>query len=346
MKIGIINDIHIDAKRVGGTTESSREALQKYALDEFRKLLIAAKEMDKLIILGDLFNQPKVDNWIFLQTLVLLKEFLNSTPDCQLILVRGNHDARSKDRNNLCSLELLAKLLDDQIVFIFDGAYTFVTPEGIRHQIVPHMFDQNSFDKALTDVPEEVDFLYLHVNVDNPFCSGDHSLSISKDQVKTLHEKGVTIICGHEHHRRRPFHNVIVIGNQFPTSVLDCKGGQEKSWLQISGKGVARIPSWNQKDNYFEVDYTQLDTVPPTAQFVRVHGDVPKGEFTKVIQLINRYRAGSSAFVVSNAVSVTVAEQLITAEQVSRVNVIQMLIDALADPFRQKVIDCNNEVAA
>ena len=341
--IGVINDIHVDPRRVGGTTEASREALQQYVLDRFRELLIAASENEVLIILGDLFNRQKVDNWVFYQTLQLIQEFCDNTPACKVLIVRGNHDSKSQDKESLCSLELLGKLLGEKVELVFDRVYNFTTNDDKNHRIIPHMFNQAEFDLAITRVDNTVDFLYIHSNVDNPFATGDHSLNLSKDQVKTLHDRNVTVICGHEHQHRRPFHNVVVVGNQIATSVADCKGDKQKSWLQIQGDKVVRIPFWEAAGNFYDVDYADLDAVPVDAQFVRVHGESPKGAFTKIVQDINKFRVRSNAFVVSNAVSIVVEDKKVSAEDINKINVIEMLINAVPEQFRARVLACQGE---
>jgi len=333
--IKAINDIHLDVNRVGGTTETSREALQLYAVNQFKNLLARSKDADHLLILGDLFNKAKVEEWVFLEVYKALVSFMADAPNCVLILVRGNHDSRSKDRQNLCSLELLANISQGNVVFVFDAPYLF-EDDGKVHYVIPHMFNQEQFDAAVSAVTDEVDFLYLHSNVDNPFAVGDHSINISKDQVKTLHDKGVTVICGHEHQRRRPFPNVHVIGNQFPTSISDCKGNDEKFLLRIENGQIVKERTWTAAGNYYDVPVELLDTVPDTAQFVRVHGEVAKADFAKVIQEVDKFRRKSSAFVVSNAVSVVVEGKVLQAEEVTNINVVELLIQAVPEKYREK----------
>ena len=339
--IRVINDIHADPARVGGTTEASREALQSYTVNKFVNLLYASKDADYLIILGDLFNKARADNWTFLEVYDAITDFIASAPDCKVILVRGNHDSKSKERQNICSLELLAEILLGQVTFVFDEPYQF-QHEGKFHLIVPHMFNQEQFDAELSEVDSNVDFLYLHANIDNSFSVGDHSLNVSKDQIKTLNDKGVTVICGHEHQRRRPFPNVHVIGNQFPTSIADCRGNAEKFMLTIKDGQISKERAWSAAGNYYDVPVELLDTVPDTAQFVRVGGEVAKADFAKVIQEVDKFRRRSSAFVVSNAVSVTVENQVLRAEEVTNINVVELLIKAVPEQYRERVAACRS----
>jgi len=339
--IKIINDIHTDPARVGGTTEASREALQLYTIEQFNGLLEKCEDASRLIILGDLFNKARVDNWVFLAVYTAITEFIANASDCdEVILVRGNHDSKSKERQNICSLEMLAELLPAaRVTFVFDKPYQF-EDDGKVHYVIPHMFNQEQFDAAVSAVTDEVDFLYLHSNVDNPFAVGDHSINISKDQVKTLHDKGVTVICGHEHQRRRPFPNVHVIGNQFPTSISDCKGNDEKFLLRIENGRIVKEQTWTAAGNYYDVPIELLATVPDTAQFVRAHGEVAKADFAKVIQEVDKFRRKSSAFVVSNAVSVVVEGKVLQAEEVTNINVVELLIQAVPEKYREKVAAC------
>ncbi len=65
--ITVINDIHADPKRVGGTTLVSREELGVYVVDQFDKLLYKARGSKYLVILGDLFNSAKAEEWFVIE---------------------------------------------------------------------------------------------------------------------------------------------------------------------------------------------------------------------------------------------------------------------------------------
>jgi metallophosphoesterase superfamily enzyme len=340
--IKVINDTHLDVRRVGGTTEISRAALQEYTVEEFRKLLFSCSDADHVVILGDLYDRAKVEEWIFWQVYEMLVDFCDTNPSCKVLIVRGNHDSRSKDRQNMCSLELLIKLLAHRITPVFEKPYTF-EDEGKTHRIIPHMFNQEEFDLELSRSNHHVDFLYLHANVDNPWANGDHSLNLSREQIKTLHDNGVTVICAHEHQARRPFQNVYVIGNQFPTSIADALGNSQKSLLVISEGKVSREVTWLAQGSFYDVPVEALDTVPTTAQFVRINGISTKAEFSKTVQTIDQFRKKSNAFVVSNAVAVINEDQSISAEEVTGINVIELLVAAIPEKFRGRVEICLTE---
>lgn len=337
--IRVINDLHEDPSRVGGTTEASREALQLYTVEQFKGLLERSRDADYLMILGDLFNKAKVEEWVFFEIYQAILDFYDSNPDCGIIIVRGNHDSRSKDRQNLCSLELLGKLLGTRVDFVFNAPLYF-EHEGKNHLVIPHVFNQAQFDADISNVDSTVDFLYIHANVDNPFATGDHSLNLSKDQVKTLHDKGVTVICGHEHQRRRPSPNVYVIGNQYPTSIADCKGNAEKSMLVIESGEILRETTWTAAGSYYDVPVHELDTVPANAQFVRVSGESTKVDFAKAIQAIDKFRRQSNAFVVSNAISVITEDTKVSTEAITGIDVVARLIAAVPEQFRERVSSC------
>ncbi len=293
------------------------------------------------MILGDLFNKPKVDNWVFLQVLEMLFAHCMNNDHGEVILVRGNHDSKSKDRQSICSLEMLASLLGDSVTLVFEKPYAF-RDDNKSHYIIPHMFNQEQFDTEISSVDASVDFLYIHANVDNYFAQGDHSLNLSKDQAKTLSDKGVTVICAHEHQARRPFDNVIVIGNQFPTSVADSKGNSEKSFLRIEDGKIERIRTWT-NNSYWNVTPDTLDQVPDDAQFVRVNGETNKSDFASVIQKVDQFRKKSNAFVVSNAVKVISEDVTITAEDAANIDVVDLLIKAVQPQFRERVEACVQE---
>jgi metallophosphoesterase superfamily enzyme len=336
--IKLINDIHADPQRVGGTTDKSREALQQYAIDQFGILLDKCGGADKLVILGDLFNKAQVSNWAFLQVYALLNRFCNENPATELIIVRGNHDSKSKDIQSLCSLEMIGSLLGGRAQLIFHGP-TYFEDEGCSHMVIPHVFDQSQFDAVLDSVDSTIDYVHVHANIDNNFATGDHSLNVSKEQVLALADKGVIIVCGHEHQPREPFPNVVVVGNQFPTSVADCKGNGQKSMLVIEGRSSKRIVTWTD-EKFWDGSYTELANVPEDAQFIRVYGEATKDEFPAINQAIGQLRKQSDAFVVSNAVKAISEDVTVSAEDIVNIDVVAQLIEALPEQFKLRVLSC------
>ena len=228
-----INDVHLGVIRASGTTPKTAADLRQYLLSSLRCLLF--KHLDKdVIINGDLFdtfNVPMPDVLAFYQ---IATEWLqHSRGTCQLILGRGNHDF-SKDSAKMSSFDFIAAILAVQfpgrrVVAVTEPQMIF---EGIY--MIPHMPNQDMFDLELSRVPADASLVLVHANYDNEFAvESDHSLNVSREQAQKLTEAGVTLIFGHEHIQRN-YANIIIVGNQFPSSIADCVGNDNKKALIIS----------------------------------------------------------------------------------------------------------------
>ena len=341
--IKIINDLHAGVRRQGGTTPASRNALNKYISQNIKKLLTWATDTDALIVLGDVFDKPKVAEVVLLDLFFMFLTFLRGSK-ADLILVRGNHDSKSEIIDDMCSLELLYNLLvtsladsgDDptRVHLVFNGPETF-EDEEISFHIIPHMFNQEAFDREIENAPACA-YLLLHCNFDCKYAVGDHSLNLSREQAKKLVHGGREILIAHEHQARTPMVGVRVMGNQFPTSVADCKGNDEKIATIITEEGVGHMLSWKAEGSF-------KDCTPTTIQegeFIRVSGNCKRHEFGQIVRDIAEYRKTSNAFVVSNAVKVETETMELSKEDVTKINVLELLLQAIPSQFQEKVRGC------
>jgi metallophosphoesterase superfamily enzyme len=351
--ISIINDIHLGARRQAGTTNHSREQLGRYTFEQFKEVLKRCSGSASTIILGDLFNKAKVGEVALYMAFRILCDHMRSSNQ-ELILVRGNHDNRSETVNDMCSLELLYVLLKDAKdsgVFEGDVYLIYNEPEhfdtgGVDFYIIPHVFNQEEFDRQLGAVPEGVGFLLLHCNYDNYFAQGDHSLNLSKSQAKKITDTGTKILIAHEHHARRINSNLIILGNQFPTSIDDCLGGGQKAMYVVRPDGtIEPSVTWEAAGNYLDSPYDQVEHVPSNGySFVRVSGVCEKSEFARVVREVNELRKRSNAFIVSNAVKMR--EQKMdsrTKEEIETIDIVGMLLSSLSDTSRRRVEACLND---
>jgi hypothetical protein len=110
--------------------------------------------------------------------------------------------------------------------------------------------------------------------------------------------------------------------------------------LRIENGQTLKERTWVAAGSYSDVPVELLDTIPDTAQFVRVSGEVAKADFAKVIQEVDKFRRKSNAFVVSNAVAVMVEDQFPQTEEVTNINVVELLIKAMPEQYREKVAAC------
>lgn len=293
----ILNDLHIGAIRSAGTTTVTQWALRQHILAQFKALLPTGED---LMILGDLFDTNNIPISDVLHTYVILSDWLRENPNNKLYNVNGNHDA-SKTSNILSSFQFLGALLrlgyPDRYVHIeesqaFDFGY-----------VIPHYPNQDLFDLELAKVPECA-YLFVHCNYDNGFAmNSDQSLNMSAEQVRNC--KARKVVFAHEHWGK-DLGKVHIPGNQIATSVSDWLAEKDKRFMSIVDGVHSYTVCAVRADNYAEMDY--MDLRETNHKFIRVVGEADGEDATKVISAINKFRRGSSAFVITNAVNVRTAD--------------------------------------
>lgn len=356
----IINDLHEGVQRSGGTTVQSAAALREFAHENHRKLLGIAKQhaVERVIVNGDLTDEYDIPLSDAIQILVDTREFMLENPAVEMIWAEGNHDL-SKDSSRLGTVGFLGRILES----MFPGRFTLVEKpqsfEGGVH-IIPHLANQALFDEALANVPEGTRYLLLHCNFDNTFAGQqDHSLNISREQAKNLARRGMQIILGHEHQGRTLMGNkVIIVGNQFPTSIADClrrddaqKDGK-KYCLLIDGDNVRQIETWNPDQEpdgwYAEVDWRDLRGLSEEGRgFIRVSGTASALEASDVIREISWFRQRSASYVITHAVKVEKPDGMEdlpdSLEDIQRVDVLQILYGMLEPEQANKIRELRGE---
>jgi calcineurin-like phosphoesterase family protein len=328
----IINDLHIGFNRQGGTTPTSKEGLRTYLHSAISDFLQARDDEDHLVILGDLFDNFEVSSRDWIAAYAFCIDWLKERR--RLTLIAGNHDHSPKALRT-SSFEALAYVLevaypsDVHVIGIDD---IFEVERGVW--AIGHCSNQDIFDKMLASAlaqTKDGDALLLHANYDNHFASqSDHSLNVSSDQAREFIDRGVTLIFAHEHQARRemPLNakqtgaEVIVLGNQWPTSVADCLGNTDKFAHTLRCGVLEPVRTWHHGDAaapFSRVDWRELDD--NEKGFIRVEGDATSAEASDVVNRIAQFRQKSSAFVVTNAVKVdgiAAAEDLPEAFEASK----------------------------
>lgn len=304
----IINDVHIGFRRTGGTTPDSQEALRLYLLEEFEA---AVSEAEDLVILGDLFDDFEVSPRDWLDTYIVLDGHLRQGKG--LILVAGNHDWSPK-ANRISSFEALVEVLyaryaDDKLHCV--GINQSLELAGNFY--VAHCSSQEVFLQRLQEVLAEVtegSHVFLHANYDNNFAAQtDHSLNVPRELAREFKAKGATLVFAHEHQARRDDKSgVIVLGNQWPTSIIDCLGNtQKKAWI-YDGEIAPWKTTWSADSDrgYQEINWRDLSDIPGLRGFVRIVGTATANEASDVINRIAKLRkdAWNHCFVIGNAVKV------------------------------------------
>lgn len=346
MKTLIINDLHLGVQRSGGTTLKSADELREFARQKYRDLLQLAPKhgCERVIINGDLTDVYDISLTEALELYSITDEFLQSYKGT-LTWALGNHDL-SKDSSRLGTVAFIGALLGMRYPESFSIVSESTAMPGGLH-VIPHLINQDVFDYELSRVPEGTKWLLLHCNYDNVFaCASDHSLNISRDQVKEFKERDIKVVLGHEHQGRETLGGyLIVVGNQFPTSIADClshgeaqKDGRKRAMVIDSEAGTHEfITTWtpDDEDGWFaRVDWRELKDVQEEGRgFIRVEGDAARDEAAAVIKALATFRQRSRSFVVTNAVKVEQAEGLedleASIDDVRTLDVIEMLIEQL-----------------
>lgn len=358
----LLNDVHVGAVRSAGTTIKTRAAIQQYLLDSMAAIILEYAGYD-LLINGDLFDGYEVDTGQVLAAYRIFHEWLTANPERILDLVLGNHDI-AKNSQRTSSFALLCTLLKLNFgdrVNVYDNGLAQVAH---KVWVIPHCLNQDAFNVELDKVLEvdEPGFLLLHANFDNNFAiEADHSLNVDEGWARRLTAKGWVLVFAHEHQRRFAMAgNVVITGNQWPTSVADClthgeaqKDGKKFAHLietiedfgtettNVTLRNIER-PTWDAATDFAEMDWRDL--LQTEARFVRVTGTADAGEAADMINAIARYRNKSEAFVITNGVKVggiAGVEEMSTlsVERLQSVDVLKSLCEKLEPHEAKRVRD-------
>lgn len=305
----VLNDVHLGVQRSGGTTPASREALRSYLFDSFEQAIMDTNE-DHICILGDLFDQFEVEPRDWVQCYLILQDWLVTRG--RLTLVAGNHD-HSPKALKVSSFEMLCQVLVEQ----FGPERVQIAGINVMRLIEPgiwalaHCSNQDIFNATLTELLGVVNSgnrVLLHANYDNNFAAqSDHSLNVSREQAKAFAGKGATLYFAHEHQAREALGgSVVVFGNQWPTSIIDCLGNTFKS-AHIFNGGCTKVGTWSHEDpeGYAEVDWREMDMAPEQCTgFIKITGTASANEAGDCMSALSKFRAKSLAFVITNGVHI------------------------------------------
>lgn len=285
----VLNDLHIGTLRSAGTTLPSALALRKFALDQLKDML-SRIETD-LVIAGDMFDAYQIPFSDLLETYNLLVSWKKQTGK-RCVLIPGNHDL-STDSAKMGSFQFMSQLLLRQgFEYLVGGGWV---EEGSIYAI-SHVTNQDLFDMELAKVPK-CKYLLVHANFDNDFAKeADHSLNVSAEQIANLPVDRV--VFAHEHYYREQG-KAFVMGNQFPMSVSDCLHKDIKCMHVLTPKEIKRVQTWDPSD-YQEMDWQDLQMT--SARFIRITGSAVGPQMRDAQEAVSRFRRGSDAFIVGNAV--------------------------------------------
>lgn len=315
MSLLVLNDTHCGVRRVTGTTAQSQVELRSYLMDSLRQCM-AESNSGKLLFDGDLLDDFSIDTADLMSAFnILSNQWLKKGK--HLYLKAGNHDDSAKG-NRMSHFEFLCKALQtaypEQVTIIGVGGYrpgdgyAFIDNNVLA---IAHHCDQAAFTSKLHELLPQVTpgmFVFLHANYDNKFAAkSDHSLNVDQEMADMFISKGATLVFSHEHQARTAkAGKVIVMGNQWPTSVADCLGNDTKFGHVVSGEELLRFETWQRSGErgFVLVDWKELDNWREYRGFIRVIGEAEAAEASTVVSSIARFRAKSMALVVNNNVVV------------------------------------------
>jgi DNA repair exonuclease SbcCD nuclease subunit len=334
MSLTVVNDWHLGCIRSSGTTPATAHQLRQDLLSKAEEILYGVT--GDLLVNGDLFDGPDIPRADLLQAVRIFGDWLTRCPG-HLYLANGNHDL-DKNSTRLSSFQFFAALLQEmygpaRVTHITEGT---AIPEHNAY-VIPHMANQDLFDLELAKVPrgdgvadQPYRFLFVHANYDNQFAvESDHSLNLSKEQAEQLPVE--YIVFGHEHQARNELGGkVVIVGNQFPSSISDCLGHQDKQALVVRDGRYEMHTTWQPEGDYSEQDWRDPVDV---GRFIRITGTATAAEADKVVTKLSRFRRESSALVITNAVKIEGAdggaELALSHEDVTSFNVMNALLDYL-----------------
>lgn len=348
----ILNDIHLGFSRAAGTTPASREKLRTYLFESLRQTLAETCEKH-LLVNGDLFDGFEIDPRDWVATYQILSDWLGTRGDF-LTLVAGNHDWSPKG-SKVSSFEMLAEVLTGQFPYrakvVGIDQWTQVEPGVIA---LAHCSNQDIFnlkleeiEKNLLDLPDSDTnpvHVLVHANYDNNFAvESDHSLNIDREMARRITAAGCKLVFAHVHQARTTLAGkVVILGNQWPTSVADCLGNDRKFAHILRDGSITPVETWAADGvvgSFKEIDWREL--AESNADFVRVTGQASSNEASEVINAISQFRQKSECFVITNAVridGVAEAEALpATFEAVKKFDVLDFMSKHL-DPDEMTVV--------
>ena len=331
MKTKITTDWHLGAKRVGGSTPASQQALKQ----RLRDALQAQLDDNDHLIAGDLLESFTVDTAELVETYKIFSAWL-AKYGRRLALIRGNHDWHPSGLNRFSSFDLLGTILTEQ----FPEQVTVASDvtEWKQFILVPHLPNNEVLNvevSKLAGVSGKV--VVFHANVDNFFAAEtQHSLCLSMNQVEDLVSRGNLIICGHEHqHRKLVNGRCVILGNTEAASVADCLGSPFKYSAMVEAANYELTETWRSPDHFIELDWRDAGEATLAHNFVRITGDATAAESADVIATISKFRQrhDENLFAVSNAVRIDGAEAIseMTGEAVSDIHAFDVLSEIYAE---------------
>jgi DNA repair exonuclease SbcCD nuclease subunit len=290
----LISDLHLGLSRTAGITDSSLRQFEDDKLN-FLHTFLSENEDKEIIIAGDLFDGNLIPLSVLLSALRALHGHAN-----RIWILAGNHDL-SKNTDIFSSFEFLRSMID----FWPGSNITMVTEPLVieKHNLVmiPHLSNQEIFDKALGDYSNKDHTLITHCNYDNFFAlNKDHALNLTQEQAQKFKQ----VVSGHEH-AIRSVGNVHMIGSFAPCNVKEA-ATPKRTYILDAKTGKLEAVQNLEQDNicaYSELHYNDLQKPMPgrAAGFIKIIGSVTAAEAPLILTQIADFRKRSAAYMIQNA---------------------------------------------
>lgn len=293
-KYALISDLHMGLSRTAGITEDSLRQFEADKLTLLRTFLGENKDKE-IIIAGDLFDTSLVS----LTTLITVLQATADHPE-QIWILAGNHDI-SKNTTTMSSFDFLGQVVS----LLMASNITLVTEPMLieKHNLImiPHLSNQEIFDKALSDYSNKDHTLITHCNYDNFFAlNKDHSLNLTSEQAQKFKQ----VISGHEH-ATRDAGNVHMLGSFVPCNVKEAATPKRMHLFDaVTGKlEVVQNLGQDNMDAYSELHYNDLQNpeVELAVGFIKIIGSTTAAEAPLILTQIADFRKKSAAYMIQNA---------------------------------------------
>jgi hypothetical protein len=251
-----------------------------------------------------------------LSTLISVLQATAEHPE-QIWILAGNHDL-SKNTTTMSSFDFLGQVIS---LLMAPNISLITEPMVIeKHNLVmiPHLSNQEIFDKALSDYSNKDHTLITHCNYDSFFAlEKDHSLNLTPEQAKKFKQ----VISGHEHAIRH-VKNVYMLGSFVPCNVKEAATPKRTHIFDAATGEIEAIQSLSQDriGAYSEIHYSELQNpgVNAAAWFIKIIGSVTAAEAPLILTQIADFRKKSTAYMIQNATVVeTIGLESLGAEETS-----------------------------
>lgn len=209
-KVRVIGDPHLGRVFKTGVPLERRGEREEMVWTTFADALMAPDDVDLIVIMGDIFDKMLVSNAIVLRACDLI-----ANCECEIVVLRGNHDA-SRDLSIKSSFDVLAALLDSHIDVEFVTDLYITELKGTDTHLA--FFGWHPFITAAEMVFKAgplggYDAVFGHWDV-----TGDSTNLIPAEALSLITDWAIT---GHDH-TPREFHThglkVTVVGSMQPYS--------------------------------------------------------------------------------------------------------------------------------